>query len=243
MLTRADLERLVPDLSSREDADDALSLGLHLERYRFAAKHVQGRRVLDIACGSGFGTRLLADECADVDEVVGVDISDEAVNYAVQRYQRDGIRFICGDALSYADTSRYDAIVSVETIEHVSDPQTLADNLALHLLRPGGTLVCSAPITPSVDANPYHRSDFTQRTFRRVFLRHGLREVSRMLQVQPFNPIRVLSGNESRTCDIRRNLLFWYARHPASLVRRVWSTVRHGFANHYLFVAWRSMAG
>src|SRR5438552_8798835 len=68
----------------------------HIGRYRFAAEAVRGKRVLDVACGSGYGCAILAETAA---EVVGVDISAEAVAHAAARYASlKNVRFACGDA-------------------------------------------------------------------------------------------------------------------------------------------------
>src|SRR5688572_18974511 len=93
----------------------------HLARYRFAAKYVAGGRVLDIACGSGYGTALLRE--AGGREVVGVDVDPEAIAYARSRYQGVGVTFLAGDAASPPVAGRFDLIVSFETIEHLRDPE------------------------------------------------------------------------------------------------------------------------
>jgi hypothetical protein len=107
------------------------------------------------------------------------------------------------------------------------------------MLRRGGTLVASAPTTPSVDANPYHLHDFTERSFRRLFREHGLIEVDTFRQVQPFTLRGVLGRNEARMKQVRPNLPAYYLSHPLVLARRLWSTVRHGFTNKYVTIAWR----
>jgi SAM-dependent methyltransferase len=235
------LERLVPDELATGDRTGDETLRLHLERYRFAARHARPGRLLDIACGVGYGTRLLADDAPGVSRAVGVDVSEDAVAYARRRYARPGVDFLAADAVRFADPEGFDTIVSLETVEHVDDPEALAASLA-RLLRPGGVLVASVPTTPSVDVNPHHRHDFSERSFRRLFGRHGLVEIDSLRQVQPVRPGAVLARSERRLADVRPRLARWYAAHPGALARRAWATLRYGFSNRYLTVAWQAPA-
>ena len=237
------LERLVPESLAADDTTGAATLKLHLERYEFAARHVSPGRVLDIACGVGYGTRLLADRCRDLTETVGVDVSPEAVDYAVRHYGRDGVRFLLHDAMQFADPERFDTVVSLETFEHLPRPEAFLDNLLRRVIRPGGVLVCSAPTTPSVDANPHHLHDFSNRSFRRLFERRGLKQLASFEQIQPFVPLRLLAREEARLDDLRRNLPLYYLTHPGGLFRRIFATLRHGFQNRYLTVAWQREKG
>jgi hypothetical protein len=99
--------------------------------------------------------------------------------------------------------------------------------------------VGSVPITPSVDANPHHLHDFTDRSFRRLVGRHGLEVLDDLIQHQRFGLRAVLTRSEARLESVRENLPAWYLRHPGALLRRVASTLRYGFVNRYLTVAWR----
>lgn len=230
------LERLVPDALTEGDATGRDTLRIHLERYDFASRRARPGRLLDCACGVGYGTRRLVDACPAVSEAIGVDLSEEAVAYARERYAHPKVTFRAADAMALEDAEGFDTIVSLETIEHVPDPEGFVGRLAA-LLRPGGVLVASVPTTPSVDVNPHHRHDFTPRSFRRMLARCGLREVDHLLQVQPVPLGAVVGRSEVRLRDRRENLPAWYARHPGAALRRLWSTLRHGFANHYLTLA------
>ena len=131
-----------------------------------------------------------------------------------------------------------DTIVSLETIEHLeSDPGDFITHLG-GLLRPGGILVASVPTTPSVDVNPHHHHDFTDRSFRRMFEERGFVAVETFPQVQPVDVFAVASGKETRLADVRPNLLGYYLTNPGALARRIGATLRTGFANHYVTIAW-----
>jgi 2-polyprenyl-3-methyl-5-hydroxy-6-metoxy-1,4-benzoquinol methylase len=238
-LDRNSLERLVPDQLDPNDATGRETERLHIARYQFASVYVRPGRLLDIACGVGYGTRFLADECAHAVLALGADISKEAIEYARRRYASDRVRFVAADARRFSDANGFDTIVSLETIEHLPDPAGFVSRLVT-LLRPGGVIVGSVPTTPSVDANPYHFQDFTERSFRAMFRRHGLTEIACFRQVQPFKVAPLLTKREARAKDIRRNLPLYYLSHPTSLVRRIWCTARHGFVNRYITIAWKT---
>jgi len=232
------LERLVPDELSVDDTTGQETFRIHLERYEFAARHAPPGRLLDVACGVGYGSRLLADRRADVTEVVGVDISEGAVGYASNRYGLPGrVRYVCADGMRLRDERGFDGVVSIETIEHVPHPGGFVRAVD-GLLRPGGVFVASVPTTPSVDANPHHLHDFSARSFRRLFRDLGYTEKAAFAQRQPFNPLAIASGREKRLADMRRNLPLYYCTHPGKAWLRAWSTVVHGFCNKYLTVAW-----
>ena len=234
----ATIERLIPGDITPDDVTGQATLQLHVERYEFAARYINRGRLLDIACGVGYGTSLLAQRVPDLEEAWGVDIDPEAVDYARQHFASERTRFFRHDAMTFADGTGFDAVVSVETLEHVPDPGQLVHQL-LGLLRPGGVFVASVPTTPSTDVNPYHRTDFTEATFRKLVQREGLTELGHLRQVQPYPLLRVLRRTEPRMQDMRSNLAAYYLRHPSALGRRLLATLRYGFTNRYLTVAWR----
>jgi len=232
------LERLVPDALRPGDVTGEEALRIGLERYAFAARHARPGRLLDIACGVGYGTRLLTDRAPQVRSALGVDLAPAAVAYGERHYANERTRFEAGDAMAFHDPEGFDTVVSIETIEHLPDPRGFAAHI-VGLLRPGGVLVASVPTTPSVDGNPHHLHDFTERSFRRLFAGRGLVETDRFSQDQPFSPLAVVTRGEARLQQVRPNLPAWYARHPGALLRRVAATLRHGFKNRYLTVAWQ----
>ncbi len=233
------LERLVPEHVHPGDITGRETLALHLARYEFAAKHVRPGRLLDIACGVGYGTCLLADQSQVKVTALGVDISEEAIAYAREHYGSDGVQFLVADAMQFRDADGFDTIISLETIEHMIDPEGFIAHL-IRQLRPGGIFIGSVPTTPSVDANPHHLHDFTESSFRRIVQRYGLKEISCYRQVQPFNVIPVLTRKETRLRDLRRNLPLYYLARPGKLALRLWSTVRHGFNNKYITICWQA---
>lgn len=139
----------------------------HLERYRHASQFVAGRRVLDIACGAGYGSRLLRE--AGATEVIGVDVSEDALTVASE-YASEGVRFENGDITTWTDAAGFDVIVCFETIEHVPDPFGAIKQLR-SMLRSNGTLMMSSPNRPVTSSrartmydkptNEFHIHEFT----------------------------------------------------------------------------------
>ena len=228
------MERILPDQISVDDAAAQLSLNLHLERYRFACEHLLPGRVLDIACGTGYGTWQLA-ECSD-DVCTGVDVSAETIAYAANRYAHPRTRFTCSELLLYTNEHRFHNIVSLETIEHLPEPERAVGHL-FKLLLPGGRLIVSAPITPSVDANPFHVNDFTATSFRRLFAKHGLIEKASLMQKQPYSLKEIFSKKREQAGHIRKGLMSYYASHPSKFFLRMKSLLTDGLSNKYLVLA------
>lgn len=132
----------------------------HWHRYAFVRPLAAGRRVLDAACGEGYGSALLARAGG---QVLGVDIGADAVAHARSRYAgQPGLRFEQGDAtaLDGLPDASFDLIVSFETLEHVLAQERLLDGFA-RLLAPGGLLLVSTPDKHTYtdltgDVNPHH---------------------------------------------------------------------------------------
>jgi SAM-dependent methyltransferase len=136
----------------------------HWHRYAFARRFAAGRRVLDVACGEGYGSALLA---AVADAVTGVDIEASTVAHARATYAaRGNLRFAAGSAaaLPMADGA-VDVVVSFETLEHLPrdlQPRMLAE--VARVLAADGMLVLSAPNPVEYSQargyrNPFHEHE------------------------------------------------------------------------------------
>jgi len=115
----------------------------HWHRYHFAARWAAGRTVLDVACGEGYGSALLATTAA---RVTGIDVSAQAIAHAQRTYagaaNLEFVRASCTQ-LPLADAC-VDVAVSFETVEHIGDQAGLLDELA-RVVKPGGVLILSCP--------------------------------------------------------------------------------------------------
>nr|AFU10507.1 glycosyltransferase [Burkholderia thailandensis] len=148
-----DGERYIPGMSAQIEVE-------HMHRYLVARKLAAGLRVLDIACGEGYGSFALSQTAASV---VGVDISEEAVRHAVAAYgqRADNLEFVVGSAadIPLGDAS-VDLVVSFETIEHHDRHEAMIREIK-RVLRPGGLLIISSPNKHEYSdvtgyANPWH---------------------------------------------------------------------------------------
>jgi SAM-dependent methyltransferase len=156
----------------------------------------------------------------------------------VAHYASAGLRFHIDNALSF-DDGPFDAVVSLETIEHLADPQAFLQRVATHLLRRGGVFVGSVPVTPSMDANPHHLHDFNVRSFRRLLASASLIEFAHLQQVQPYSPLAVVRRTEARMREMRPRILAYYTQHPQKAFLRLKSLIIDGFKNKYLTIAAR----
>jgi len=115
----------------------------HWARYAFAAGFARDKRVLDAACGEGFGSALLARAAR---EVTGLDVSAQAVAHAQARYGGiANLRYVQGDCtqLDLADKS-FDLVVSIETLEHVAAQEAMVAGFA-RVLADDGVFIVSSP--------------------------------------------------------------------------------------------------
>lgn len=138
--------------------------GEHQHRYNEAIKLLNANdTILDIACGTGFGTAALAAETSG--QVTGGDIAEEAVKECNDNWNKVNLDFrvMDGTALPYAD-NHFDKIVSFETIEHTTSYKEMLKEF-YRTLKPGGLLILSTPnaAITSPDGkigNPYHTQEF-----------------------------------------------------------------------------------
>lgn len=114
----------------------------HLHRYALAMEYVKDKKVLDIACGEGYGTYLLGQNAL---KVIGVDIDEKVIRFAKEKYKKDNLEFNSGNIenTGFEDYS-FDVVVSFETIEHLAN-HAAAMNEIKRILKPDGILIMSTP--------------------------------------------------------------------------------------------------
>lgn len=150
------------------------SVAEHLHRYSIAMNFCAGKQVLDIASGEGYGSNLLA---TSAQHVVGVDVSQEAINHASSKYARSNLKFIRGSASEIPlDSASIDIAISYETIEHHHEHEAMLRELR-RVLRPNGLLVISTPEKLNYTdrrnvRNEYHVKELYLEEFRGLVARH-----------------------------------------------------------------------
>jgi Methyltransferase domain len=149
----------------------------HLVVYEWIAAQVAGMRVIDMACGEGYGADVLARSAASV---VGVDANPEAHEHARLRYRRANLRFARELVDTFAEQA--DAVVFLQTIEHLQEPGDVLDHFR-SLLAPAapgvGTVFVSTPnvltLAPKGAArsdNPWHVYEYRAQEFQRLCREH-----------------------------------------------------------------------
>jgi len=156
------MERYVPD-----GKHDYINIE-HKQRYHFAMSYVKGKNVLDAACGEGYGSSMMSKDAANV---VGIDISEEAIFNANEKYGSSNLSYKVGDVKKLDfDDNFFDVVVSFETIEHV--PEVVQWSFIKEIrrvLKDDGVLIMSTPNKKVTDQrqviNEYHVKEFYKYEF------------------------------------------------------------------------------
>jgi SAM-dependent methyltransferase len=157
-------ERTLPDVP-----EENYWFRRHLAVYEWIAARVAGERVIDMACGEGYGSDVLAASAASV---VGVDANPEAHEHARLRYRRANLRFERDLVESFAEPA--DAVVFLQTIEHLKDPGAVLAHYR-SLVGERGTVYVSTPNVLTLapkgaerSDNPWHVHEYRAREFQEL---------------------------------------------------------------------------
>jgi 2-polyprenyl-3-methyl-5-hydroxy-6-metoxy-1,4-benzoquinol methylase len=161
-------ERTLPDVP-----EENYWYSRHLAVYEWIAARVAGLRVIDMACGEGYGSNVLAGSAASV---VGVDANPEAHEHARLRYRRANLRFERDLIETFAAPA--DAVVFLQTIEHLRDPGAALAHFR-ELVGPGGVVYLSTPNVLTLapkgalrSDNPWHVHEYRAGEFERLCREH-----------------------------------------------------------------------
>ena len=180
----------------------------HLHRYLLARTLVRHKRVLDIACGEGYGAALLSKSAL---MVTGVDIDDDSITHARKTYVGADLNFLRGDAtaIPLADAS-VDIVVSFETLEHISDQQRMMTEIK-RVLIPGGLLVMSSPDRQEYSdvpkySNPFHVKELYRTELEDLISNHFKHSAIYGQRVQYGSIISPLSNKSVRFVGFRESV-------------------------------------
>jgi 2-polyprenyl-3-methyl-5-hydroxy-6-metoxy-1,4-benzoquinol methylase len=145
----------------------------HLVVYRWIAARAHGRRVVDLACGEGYGSAVLGGTAASV---VGVDANPEAFEHARAKYTSPDVRFERDMIETW--TGDVDCVVFLQTIEHVQDPDAVLEHVR-ELIGPDGVAYVSTPNVLTLapkgaerSGNPWHVREYKAHEYRALCERH-----------------------------------------------------------------------
>ncbi len=147
----------------------------HLHRYFFAADMADSKRVLDLGCGEGYGSAILAEKAK---HVVGVDVDARVVEHASNNYPLDNLEFRRASVLELGDLpdASFELVICFEVIEHIAEHDELL-SLVHRVLAPGGLFLVSTPDREvySEEAryhNPYHVKELSRSEFEDLLSRY-----------------------------------------------------------------------
>jgi 2-polyprenyl-3-methyl-5-hydroxy-6-metoxy-1,4-benzoquinol methylase len=185
-------ERYVSDLNSAQISYE------HWHRYLYATQFIKDKNVLDIACGEGYGSNLLAQTAKTV---TGIDISPETIDFAKTKYKKENLSFIEGSVgkIPVNGEKVFDVVVSFETIEHVDAlMQESFLKEVKRLLKDDGIFIVSSPNKLFYSDIPNYKNEFHIKEFYEKefieFLRKYFKRVSVLGQ-------KVISGSNMWRLD------------------------------------------
>jgi 2-polyprenyl-3-methyl-5-hydroxy-6-metoxy-1,4-benzoquinol methylase len=128
----------------------------HTMRYAWAMGFCQGKAVIDLGCGTGYGTYILSWTAKDV---TGLDVDYMSIEFARANFRADNIRYQPWDITDVLRHFTTDVWVAFEVLEHLDDPLQLVANLS-------GLLLWSVPLH---DGSQFHKRVYNEATARREF--------------------------------------------------------------------------
>ena len=175
----------------------------HLAVYEWISERCRGQRVVDLACGEGYGSDLLARNAV---QVIGVDANPEAHEHARLRYRRENLEFRRELVEEFSEPM--DAVVFLQTIEHIHDPDSLLDRIAqiaptAYISTPNRLTL--APPGAEKSDNPWHLREYDATEYRALLAAH-------------FNRVEILGLFHARRLRLHELAirLGWDRIHPAA---------------------------
>ncbi|MBI4058005.1 class I SAM-dependent methyltransferase [Candidatus Microgenomates bacterium] len=149
----------------------------HIQRYRFCKPYIEGKTILDLGCGTGYGSAIMLTLGAR--EVIGTDIDPDAIKFAKKNFKKRKLSFYIADAISLPfPNNSFDVVVSFEVIEHMKDYQQYIQEV-LRVLKKKGYCIFSTPNRKQYRAgtSPYHFKEFTAQDLRELYKPFGKLEL------------------------------------------------------------------
>lgn len=201
-------ERIVPEGKNCEPTFAKKMYQEHIARYLFASQFSKGKKVVDLACGVGYGSKYLAVNGAK--SVDALDMSKEAIEYARQHYGATNLKFHVWDIqkkLLFKDP--FDVIICFEAIEHVKKQRSVIENMKIHLSRDGVGII-STPRPLGEIRSEFHEKELEHYEFNDllsnyfthvVYFVENNHFISLITAGQPSEPYQTLFMNDQWNLD------------------------------------------
>ena len=137
------------------EIEQKIRIQRHVERYALLRQFAKGV-VCDAACGCGYGSYLLSTN-PDVESVIGVDLNSDMINFASEEYKIEKVEFYQANIAEWISPKKIDMLISVETIEHIPDKQTLSRFCDRNSIN---HVILTYPSKKTTHYNSFHIYDF-----------------------------------------------------------------------------------
>lgn len=183
---------------------------IDLERYKFTKPYIEGKLVLDIACGSAYGTLMLLEFGAR--KVVGVDIDKSTINHLSMKYatKSEMLEFKVGSAYDIPlPNSSVDVVVSIETLEHLENPVDFLKEIH-KVMHAESILILSTPLNETESrfkpSNPYHVREYSQEELEQMLspLFKNIKKFYQKSELRPNWITRFIDYLETNNIGIRK---------------------------------------
>lgn len=172
-----------------------LDINKHLIRYNFANLFIKEKaEVLDAACGVGYGTSILSKKSKNI---IGIDYSKTAIKIAKQNYKNSKISFYESNILNFNYKKKFDAIISLETLEHINKYDGIKwIKKCYKLLKKNGIFVCSSPLLRIRNKKPFITNPHHLHEMKRSELERLLKKIFKVSNINLF----IQEGNNIKPC-------------------------------------------
>jgi 2-polyprenyl-3-methyl-5-hydroxy-6-metoxy-1,4-benzoquinol methylase len=130
----------------------------HQSVYRYASRFIKDKIVMDMGCGSGYGTNYLAHYAR---QIKGLDIDSKAIKQAKENFKRKNLSYEVLNLKSTKIKNKFDVVISFQVIEHITDVDSYLQFIT-NVLTKGGIAILSTPniLTQGYNENPFHIKEY-----------------------------------------------------------------------------------
>jgi O-antigen biosynthesis protein len=192
MIPKEDAEAVHPSFQHKMEAE-------HFVRYKFASSFIEDKRVLDLGCGTGYGSDFLIKKYKPKG-INAIDISAQAIEYANKNFIDNNLSFLIASAEKIPfENESFDIVICYELIEHVNNYLIVFDEIR-RVLKEDGILIISTPRRKEKLRNEFHTYEFKEEEFKNVLKKYFGDNVKLYVQNNIFASV-ISDGNNIDTFD------------------------------------------